>query len=87
MQTNEVFPIGKKRAKYLRDEDKIINVELQNGHRLELPKRSRYYQAAADVDNTPPGGLYSKMKDNGANSLCGSIHVVSGRASDRLAKE
>ena len=25
---------------YLRDEKKVINVELQNGHRLELPKRS-----------------------------------------------
>ena len=28
---------------YLRDEKKVINVELQNGHRLELPKRSRFY--------------------------------------------
>ena len=35
---------------YLRDEKKIINVELQNGHRLELPRRSRFYQAAADSD-------------------------------------
>ena len=24
------------------------NLEMQTGHRLELPKRSRYYQAAAD---------------------------------------
>ena len=49
---------------YLRDEKKIINVEMQTGHRLELPKRSRYYQAAADIDNTPPSGLYSEMRDN-----------------------
>ena len=80
MQTNEVFPIGKKRAKYLRDEDKIINVELQNGHRLELPKRSRYYQAAADVDNTPPGGLYSKMKDNYVIFICTFDPFLQGKA-------
>ena len=55
---------------YLRDEKKIINVELQNGHRLELPKRSRYYQAAADIDNTSPGELYSEMKDNYVIFIC-----------------
>ena len=55
---------------YLRDEKKIINVEMQTGHRLELPKRSRYYQAAADIDNTPPSGLYSEMRDNYVIFIC-----------------
>ena len=55
---------------YLRDEKKIINVELQNGHRLKLPKYSRFYQAIADIDNTPPSSLYSRMKDNYVIFIC-----------------
>ena len=65
---------------YLRDEKKIINVELQNGHRLELPKRSRYYQAAADIDNTSPGELYSEMKDNYVIFICTIDPFLQGKA-------
>ena len=65
---------------YLRDEKKIINVELQNGHRLELPKRSRYYQAVADIDNTSPGELYSEMKDNYVIFICTFDPFLQGKA-------
>ena len=65
---------------YLRDEKKIINVELQNGHRLEMPKRSRYYQAAADIDNTSPGELYSEMKDNYVIFICTFDPFLQGKA-------
>ena len=65
---------------YLRDEKKVINVELQNGHRLELPKRSRFYQAAADIDNTPPGGIYSRMKDNYVIFICTFDPFLQGKA-------
>jgi len=34
---------------FLRDENRIITVEMQTGHKKELPKRSRYYQSVADV--------------------------------------
>ena len=65
---------------YLRDEKKIINVELQNGHRLELPKRSRFYQAAADIDNTQPGDIYSQMKDNYVIFICTFDPFIQGKA-------
>ena len=65
---------------YLRDEEKSINVELQNGHRLELPRRSRFYQAAADIDNTQPGGLYSQMKDNYVIFICTFDPFLQGKA-------
>ncbi len=65
---------------YLRDEEKVINVEMQAGNRLELPKRSRYYQAAADIDNTPPGGIYSKMKDNYVIFICTFDTFLQGKA-------
>ena len=65
---------------YLRDEKKVINVELQNGHRLEFPKRSRFYQAAADIDNTQPGGTYSQMKDNYVIFICTFDPFLQGKA-------
>ena len=65
---------------YLRDEKKIINVEMQTGHRLELPKRSRYYQAASDIDNTPPSGLYSEMRDNYVIFICTFDPFLHGKA-------
>ena len=65
---------------YLRDEKKIINVEMQTGHRLELPKRSRYYQAAADIDNTPPSGVYNEMKDNYVIFICTFDPFLYGKA-------
>ena len=80
LRTNEVFPGGKNRAKYLRDEKKIINVEMQTGHKNELAKRCRYYQAAADIDNTQPGDIYSKMKDNYVIFICTFDPFLQGKA-------
>ena len=37
---------------YLKDESKVINVEMQTSNKGDLPRRARYYQAAADIDTT-----------------------------------
>ena len=65
---------------YLRDEEKIINVEMQTGHKNELAKRCRYYQAAADIDNAQPGDIYSKMKDNYVIFICTFDPFLQGKA-------
>ena len=65
---------------YLRDEEKIINVEMQTGHKNELTKRCRYYQAAADIDNTQPGDIYSQMKDNYVIFICTFDPFLQGKA-------
>ena len=65
---------------YLRDEEKIINVEMQTGHKNELAKRCRYYQAAADIDNTQLGDIYSKMKDNYVIFICTFDPFLQGKA-------
>ena len=65
---------------YLRDEKKIINVEMQTGHKNELAKRCRYYQAAADIDNTQPGDIYSQMKDNYVIFICTFDPFLQGKA-------
>ena len=55
---------------FLRDEKRIINVEVQTGHRKELPKRSRYYQSVADASTTSTGSKYRNLPDNILIFIC-----------------
>ena len=55
---------------FLRDENRIITVEMQTGHKKELPKRSRYYQSVADISTTPTGAKYRNLPDNILIFIC-----------------
>ena len=55
---------------YLKDENKVINVEMQTSNHGDLPRRARYYQAAADIDTTPKGSQYSDLKQNYVIFIC-----------------
>ena len=55
---------------FLRDENRIITVEMQTGHKKELPRRSRYYQSVADVSTTPTSSLYPDLPDNILIFIC-----------------
>ena len=55
---------------FLRDENRIITVEMQTGRKKELPKRSRYYQSVADVSTTPTGFKYRNLPDNILIFIC-----------------
>ncbi len=55
---------------FLRDENHIINVEVQTGHKKELPKRSRYYQSVADVSTTSTGTEYRDLPENILIFIC-----------------
>ena len=55
---------------FLRDDNRIITVEMQTGHKKELPKRSRYYQSVADVSTTPTGAKYRNLPDNILIFIC-----------------
>ena len=55
---------------YLRDEQRIINVEMQTSHKKDLPKRSRYYQSVADASNTLSGTKYRQLPDNIIIFIC-----------------
>ena len=54
----------------MRDENRIINVEMQTGHKKELPKRSRYYQSVADVSTTSTGAKYRDLPENILIFIC-----------------
>ena len=55
---------------YLKDENKVINVEMQASNHGDLPRRARYYQAAADIDTTPKGSEYKDLKQNYVVFIC-----------------
>ena len=55
---------------YLKDENKVINVEMQTSNKGDLPRRARYYQAAADIDTTPKGSEYKDLKQNYVVFIC-----------------
>ena len=55
---------------YLKDEKRVINVEMQTSNKGNLPRRARYYQAAADIDTTPKGSEYKDLKENYVIFIC-----------------
>ena len=55
---------------YLKNENKVINVEMQASNHRDLPRRARYYQAAADIDTAPKGSQYSDLKQNYVIFIC-----------------
>ena len=55
---------------YLKDVDKIIDVELQTYEMDALGKRSRYYQSMVDIDSLMKGEDYSELKDSYILFIC-----------------
>ena len=55
---------------YLKDENRVINVEMQTSNQGDLARRARYYQAAADIDTTPKGSEYEDLKENVVIFIC-----------------
>lgn len=62
----------------LEDEDKIINVELQNMNHQGLAKRARYYQSVSDVEATQKGTFYKDLKDSYVIFICNFDPFVKG---------
>lgn len=55
---------------YLKDVDKIIDVELQTYEMDALGKRTRYYQSMVDIDSLMKGDDYSELKDSYILFIC-----------------
>lgn len=55
---------------YLKDENKIIDVELQSYEQKALGKRMRYYEAMLDMDALMKGEPYDKLKDSYVLFIC-----------------
>ena len=55
---------------YLKDVDKIIDVELQTYEMDALGKRTRYYQSMVDIDSLMKGEDYTELKDSYILFIC-----------------
>ncbi len=55
---------------YLKDEDKVIDVECQSYPQDYLGKRTRYYQSMIDIDSLMKGQDYSELKDSYILFIC-----------------
>lgn len=58
---------------YVKDSDRVFNVELQNKKYDTLGKRTRYYQAMMDIDQLMRGDDYSKLKESYVIFICTHI--------------
>ena len=55
---------------YLKDENKVIDVELQTYEMDALGKRTRYYQSMVDIDSLMKGEDYTELKDSYILFIC-----------------
>ena len=55
---------------YLKDSDKIIDVEMQSYPQAALPLRTRYYQSMIDADNLLKGQDYEDLKASYIVFIC-----------------
>ena len=55
---------------FVKDTDRIFDVELQATDTKELPERSRYYQALMDLDTLKSGQTYKNLKDSHVIFIC-----------------
>ena len=55
---------------YVKDSDKVFDIEIQNNSGISLPKRMRYYQSMVDMDNLLKGQDYSELKESFIIFIC-----------------
>ena len=55
---------------YLKDSDKVIDIECQSNLKPALGKRTRYYQSMIDIDNLMKGEEYKNLKDSYILFIC-----------------
>ena len=55
---------------YLKDSDKVIDIECQANLKPALGKRTRYYQSMIDIDSLMKGEEYEKLKESYILFIC-----------------
>ena len=55
---------------YVKDSDKIFDIEIQNNSEINLSKRTRYYQSMLDMDHLLKGNDYDNLKESFIIFLC-----------------
>ena len=55
---------------FVKDTDRMFDVELQVTNTKELPERARYYQGVMDVDSLKAGQKYKELRESHVIFIC-----------------
>ena len=55
---------------YVKDSNRVFDIEIQNSKNIDLPKRTRYYQSMIDIDSLLKGESYSELKESIIIFIC-----------------
>ncbi len=55
---------------YIKDINKMYDIELQTTDTKELPERCRFYQSVMDLDSLKKGDFYKELKDSYVIFIC-----------------
>lgn len=55
---------------FVKDSDRMFDVELQVANTKELPERARYYQGVMDIDTLKAGQKYRELRDSHVIFIC-----------------
>lgn len=55
---------------YVADSNRVFDIEMQTTKKIDLPKRSRYYQSLIDIDMLKKGELYTSLKESYIIFIC-----------------
>ena len=55
---------------YVKDSDRIFDIEMQTSIPEDLPRRMRYYQSMIDIDTLMKGSDYAELKESYVIFLC-----------------
>lgn len=55
---------------YVKDSDKVYDIEMQNKHYSDIEKRARYYQSMLDIDMLAKGASIKELKESYIIFIC-----------------
>ena len=55
---------------YVKDSDKVYDIEMQNKHYNDIEKRARYYQSMLDIDMLAKGASIKELKESFIIFIC-----------------
>ena len=55
---------------YVKDSDRVFDIEIQNSKNIDLSKRTRYYQSMIDIDSLLKEESYSDLKESIIIFIC-----------------
>lgn len=55
---------------YLKSSDKVFNVEMQTVKKMDIPRRSRYYQSQMDTSMLQKGQMYKELANSYVIFIC-----------------